>query len=68
MQDVGRPRRKEPSKEHRVKNVKSNDPNYKIGNQRMISQSFASDLLQEEKKQAENKTLNKCSPKESKNS
>jgi len=50
-QNVGRTRRKEPSKEHRVKNIRSDEPNFKIGNQKLVSQAFASDLVQEDEKQ-----------------
>ena len=48
-QDIEKTRMKEPSKRHWVKNVKSKDPYFKIGNQKLVSQSFAADLLQEEK-------------------
>ena len=65
MQNVGRTRRKEPSKEHRVKNVRSDEPNFKIGNQRLVSQSFASDLIQDNKDD-EKQNMENCSSKEKK--
>ena len=58
-QDIEKTRTKEPSKKHRAKNVKSKDPDFKIGNQKQLSQSFAADLLPEEKEkgQAANRIL-----------